>query len=101
MHAKRLTDWRYYVKAFPWACLAGAVTIGYLAVPNRRDILTPDVDDLAELARRNQLVVQRRPKPTKSVSAANAALSLLANVLMRGAAHYIRQRMAERGDGTR
>jgi hypothetical protein len=34
--ARQLTDWRYYLRTHPWACVAGAAALGFLVVPTRK-----------------------------------------------------------------
>src|SRR5262245_22564765 len=34
--ARQLSDWRYYVRQHPWACVAGAIALGFIAAPMRR-----------------------------------------------------------------
>ena len=40
---RRLLDWRYYVRQFPWGAVAAAAVGGYLAVPRRRASAVPSV----------------------------------------------------------
>ncbi len=35
-----MTDWRQYVRLYPWAALGVAVAVGYLVVPRRYKLLT-------------------------------------------------------------
>jgi len=47
-----VTDWRRYVRAYPWPLAGAAVAVGYLVVPKRRRNVPRDVarrSDLAEL----------------------------------------------------
>jgi hypothetical protein len=37
--ARDMGDWRYYVKAYPWICLGGALVAGYLIVPGALGVL--------------------------------------------------------------
>jgi hypothetical protein len=34
-NARDMTDWQYYVKRYPWACLGAAAALGFLIVPSR------------------------------------------------------------------
>jgi hypothetical protein len=40
-NARTLSDWRYYVRNYPWACMGAAAFVGYLLVPSRVTITTP------------------------------------------------------------
>lgn len=90
---RQLADYRYYVKQFPWAAVGAAFAIGFFAVPQKPRIVTPDSDQLAALARRNQLVVKQRPKGTKTQSAAVSAATFLGNMLLRASLAYVGQRI--------
>lgn len=36
---RQLTDWKYYVKSYPWLVAGGAVLLGYLLVPQRQTVV--------------------------------------------------------------
>ena len=65
-NAQELTDWRHYVRTFPWGSLGVASLLGYFAVPQKTQVIRPDKETLAELAKENRLVVHSasdlRPK---------------------------------------
>jgi hypothetical protein len=56
--AREMADWTSYVRAYPWPFMGAALVLGYLVVPQRARIIRPDVDDLAELAGKDKLVVK-------------------------------------------
>jgi len=67
--ARVMTDWRQYVKSYPWACLGAAAALGYLVVP-RRFILKgvqPNSETLAEFAKQYQAVAGRKAPAQDSV----------------------------------
>jgi hypothetical protein len=72
--ALTLVDWRHYVRSYPWACLAGAVGLGFMLVPKRLEVIRPDADALEELARRHRLEVQ--PSSTKGAPRGGLATSI-------------------------
>ncbi len=53
--AKAMTSPSYYVKKFPWATLAVAAGIGYMLIPKRKPAPPANMEELAELLRKNQL----------------------------------------------
>ena len=53
--ARELADWRFYVERFPFAAAAGAAVVGYLVVPTKPQVIVPDADTLAKMARNNQV----------------------------------------------
>lgn len=87
--ARMLTDWRHYVRQFPWACMAGAAAIGFFVVPKRIEMISPDADALEELAKRNKLVVKSNPKAQAKSGVSGALFSLLASSAARGAMSYV------------
>jgi len=90
--ARNLTDWRYYVKAAPWATVGAAAAVGYLIVPRRVQIVQPDADQIAELARRHQIVVQHAAKAeAKQGGPAQLVMTMLANALLRAVTAYVSQ----------
>jgi len=64
--ARQWRDWRYYVKRFPWASGGAALLVGYLIVPKRINVLSPDIETLAELAKRKRFVVRQEVDTKRS-----------------------------------
>lgn len=99
-NARVMSDWRYYVRSYPWACAGAAAALGYLVVPSRVEVIRPDADTLAKLARQNKLLVRPDNEPQKRGGMTGALFTLLAGALTRGAVSYFsevaRKTMAER-----
>ena len=90
--ARKLTDWRYYVKAAPWGTVGAAVALGYFLVPRRVEIVSPDADQLVKLAKRHQLVVEADPQgEAKKEGPAQTVMTMLANAALRAATAYVSQ----------
>ena len=90
-HAREMADWRYYVRAYPLASAAAAAAIGFLAVPRKPQIISPDAKTLAELAKKNQIVVVDRPRAEKGRTLSGSLFNLVASLAMRGLMAYIGQ----------
>jgi hypothetical protein len=90
-NAKVITDWKYYVRRYPWACMAGVAALGYLAVPKRLEIVRPDPETLAELARTNRLVVNPQAQPKPRGGTVGSMFGFLANTFVRAAMGYMGQ----------
>ena len=45
---KELSDWRFYVKRYPWVSVTAAAVIGYAIVPGRAKTTDGDPDDQGE-----------------------------------------------------
>ncbi|MBA3314214.1 MAG: hypothetical protein M3552_08290 [Planctomycetota bacterium] len=91
-NARNLTDWRYYVKAAPWGTVGAAAAIGYFIVPRRIQIIQPDADEIAKLAKRHQIVVEHKAKAeAKQGGPAQLVLTMLANAMLRAVTAYASQ----------
>lgn len=93
--AGRLTDWRNYVQAFPWGSMAAAAALGYLAVPRRLEIVSPDAETLEKLARKNRLVVEHRPRGRNKRGVLATGFNLVGNMLLRAAIAYAGQQVGK------
>jgi hypothetical protein len=93
--AKEFTDWRTYVRRYPWACVGVAAAIGYLVVPSRVELESPDVDTLLELAKQNKLVVEANPSPRKQEGLASTAFRFMLHAAGRSALSYLGQIVGE------
>jgi len=87
--AKGMTDWRMYLRANPWVCLAAAATIGYVVVPKRAARLKLNRSDLQALARETNLL---GAKSSKGGGLRKAILSFVASAALRTATNYLKQR---------
>lgn len=91
-NARNLTDWRYYVKAAPWGAVGAAMAVGYFIVPRRVQIVQPDADEIAKLAKRHQIVVEHKAKAeAKQGGPAQLVMTMLANAMLRAATAYVSQ----------
>jgi hypothetical protein len=62
--ARALTDWRNYVMRFPFAAAGAALAAGFFLVPKRPEVIVPDPETLAAMAKKNQVWVKTgSPKP--------------------------------------
>lgn len=94
-NARAMTDWRYYMRSYPWACVGAAVVLGYLVVPNRLHVMSPDVDTLLKLAKKNRLLVKPEPEPQKRGGLVGPLFTFAANTLVRGLISYAGQQMGK------
>jgi len=95
--AKRLFDWRVYVRKHPWACFGAALAAGYFAVPRRLELKSPDVETLLQLAGRNKLVVQANPSTQRREGLVNGAFRFVAQAALREALNFAGRQMGKRG----
>ena len=93
--AKEFTDWRSYVRRYPWACVGVAAAIAYLAVPSRVQLESPEVDTLLELAKKNKLAVEANPSARKQEGIASTALRFILHAAGRSALTHLGQKVGE------
>jgi hypothetical protein len=90
--AEEVTDWRRYIRMYPWAAVGTAAAVGYLIVPRRRRSVPRDVARQADVAEvREELKLAREPereekKRRKSLIA--AAFGMVAPLAWRAAQNY-------------
>lgn len=85
---RQLSDWKTYVRNYPWVSIGAAVAVGYIIVPAKKEIVSPDASELIKLAKKNKLVVQANPEPQKKSGLAGAIFGLASSMLVRGLATY-------------
>ena len=83
-NARRMGEWQYYVRSYPWACLALAAAAGYLVVPSKLHVIQPDPRALVELAKARQISVSADIQPKPSGGFANRLLNMAAGMMIQG-----------------
>jgi hypothetical protein len=64
--ARVYSDWKFYVRKFPWAVAGAALVAGYMLVPKRKPIIKPDAETIAELVKQKKIRVESvTPDPNK------------------------------------
>lgn len=94
-NARTLADWKYYAKAYPWGALGAAVAVGYLAIPRRLEVIRPDAETLAQLARTNNLVVTQQAETKPKSSMIGSALHVVSNAVLRAGMAYLGQQVGK------
>jgi hypothetical protein len=92
--ARTLLNWRYYTQNYPWACVAAAGAIGYLVVPRKLEIHSPDPKTLEKLARKRHLVVEQNPKAEAKGGVVGAAFSFISGLVLKTAMAQIGVQLA-------
>lgn len=111
--ASSASDWKYYVRLYPWAALAGSLVVGYLVVPRKRRSVSQTAEKAADQAiskvvnaveanagsRVSQVVPA--PEPAKKKGMLAGMIALAAPLVLRGAQtyalSYLEQWIAQQG----
>ena len=100
--AEAATDWRSYIRNYPWAGVAVAFAIGYLVVPRKRHPAPTIQFGPAEIARAVSAEAPRAAEPEKKKGKGlfRSALGLIVPVVFRAgqgyALQFFEQWMAEK-----
>jgi hypothetical protein len=92
--AEAVTDWRRYVKLYPWACVGAAFTLGFLIVPRRRRSTAKEAQKAAEEAVSRVQEVASPPKAEKKEKRAGLMgmlFGMVSPIAVRAAQSYASQ----------
>ncbi len=93
--AKELTDWKKIVAKHPFLTVSAAAAVGFLIVPNRLTVMSPDSKTLEKLAKRNRLVVKPKADVRNQAGVVSPIVSLLAGAIMRGGLNMAGQHISK------
>ena len=82
-----MTSPSFYIRKFPWATLAVAAAVGYILVPKKKQVISPDPEMLAELVRKQQVRLD-------SSQAAKSSQSMLQSLAVMGLTWAVRAGMS-------
>jgi hypothetical protein len=91
--ARVMTDWTFYVRRFPWAVVAVAAAAGFMLMPRKKQVISPDQQALAEMVRKKQLRLDVEHKNEKP--------SMLKSLLMMGLTWGLKSGTAYMGERMR
>ena len=80
---RELTDWRNFVKRYPFLSITAAMAIGYMLVPQRLNVMSPSPETMEELAKKNRLVVTPKVDIRRQASVASPVLNLVVGAILR------------------
>jgi uncharacterized membrane protein YkvA (DUF1232 family) len=101
-NAEAVSDWRHYIRTYPWASVGLAVAVGYILVPKRRRTVKPSEVARAVVAEIPQVTVPEPPRK-EGGGLIKAAFGLVAPIAMRAAqnyaTHFLSQWIAQQQQG--
>ena len=89
--ARAVVDWRRNVSRHPWLAVGAAAALGFLIVPRRRRPLNLDADALADLARKQRLVVRVEGEKEKPATLGGTLAATVLGIIGRELAAWLRQ----------
>jgi hypothetical protein len=94
--ARELIDWRRYVRLHPWACVAGAFALGFLASPARKRMhsASADMDRLIAQLKSRGLAAATGAAPLYPGGAAGKLLAVAGPLLAKSVINIVAQRLA-------
>lgn len=87
--AKQLTDWRYYVRQFPWASAGTVAALGFMLVPRKRERPLVDQDALEKMVAENRVVVLPQKPIVSKKTVVGSIGGLLLAAATRAAMSYV------------
>jgi hypothetical protein len=90
--ARVMTDWTFYVRRFPWVTAGLATAAGFMLIPKKKAVISPDQDALAEMVRKKQLRLDVDHKSEKP-SLFSTLLMMVATGAAKTAMGYLGERM--------
>lgn len=93
--ARQLSDWHYYVRKYPWACIGSAFALGFLVTPARRKLLSGDAGKILEQLRESGLLnATTAAAPLAGGGIAGKVLAVAGPILLRSASAMVARHFA-------
>lgn len=92
--AKQLSDWHYYVRQHPWACVGGAFAVGFLLTPARKQLMRADVSKVVEHLRSTGVLPAAASGAPHAGGLMGTVLAMAGPYLLKGAATLLASKLA-------
>lgn len=94
---REMTDWKTYVRRYPWVCIGLAAGIGYLVVPSKvhKEYVQPTDKQVMKLAKEDRLHINTEPIGRPKASIVTTALTFLVSAAVRSAVAYAGQQLGK------
>lgn len=96
--AREMTDWKTYVRRYPWVCLGIAAGVGFFLVPTKvhKEYVQPSEKEVMKLAREDRLHINTEPVGKVKGSVLATALTFVMSAVMRSALAYAGQQLGKK-----
>jgi len=92
--ARQLSDWRYYVKQHPWACLGAAFALGFVLMPGKRPPASAEVEQLLAQLRQSTKKARALGGGSFSSSLLGRLVNMAAPIAVRSATSFLSSQMS-------
>jgi hypothetical protein len=92
--ARQLSDWRYYVKQHPWACLGAAFAVGFALMPGKRTPAQAEIDRLLAQLRSSTRTVNALGSAPGASGLLGRLVALAAPIVIRSATSFVSNQLS-------
>lgn len=92
-NTESLTDWKKYVASQPLLSFAVCAFAGYLLVPKNKEYTSPDPQKIADLVKREKLVVARPRSVKRNEGLMSGALKIATRIALQTASGIAMQKI--------
>lgn len=90
-NARTMTDWKHYVRTYPWACVGVALAAGYFVVPTRPQVIRPDAQTLAQWAKDQKVAIEPVAEVRRKATLTGQLMGMATSALLQGGMAVLRQ----------
>lgn len=94
-NARVMTDWRYYIRTYPWAAVGAAAVIGYWLVPSKSRYVGPDAAAIGDIMKAQIQSVQSSVEKNKTKGITATIVGLAGSALLQGGIALGRQQLSK------
>lgn len=94
---REMTDWKTYVRRYPWVCVGLAAGVGFFLVPTKvhKEYVQPSDEQVMKLAKEDRLHVNTEPVGRPKASLVTTALTFVMSAVLRSAMAYAGQQLGK------
>ena len=91
--AEAVTDWRRYIRMYPWAAVGAALAVGYFVVPRRHKVVPVPLLTPADMTEVHETIEKTKAatKPPEQKGLVGMAIGFLGPIAVRAAQGYAAQ----------